>query len=102
MTNAKKTVQTIKHKGRKYLVIHGSVTLKLLKRAGKPHWFTLEDGKGSDVKRHKGFWEALAAYDKRRDELGLSDGAVAESATHRAAVAEFLQAELEVPADANA
>lgn len=63
--------QTIKHKGRKYVVIHRSVTLLLLKRAGKPHHFTLEGGKDGTLKRHKGFWEALQYYSDRQDSLGI-------------------------------
>lgn len=71
MTNAKRTTQTIKHKGRKYVVIHRSVSLLLLKRAGKPHFFTLEEGKAGTVERHKDFWVALKAYSDRQDELGI-------------------------------
>lgn len=71
MTNAKTTVATIKHKGRKYVVIHRSVTLLLLKRAGKPHHFTLEGGKEGTLKRHKDFWAALQHYSDRQDALGI-------------------------------
>lgn len=76
MTNAKRTTQTIKHKGRKYVVIHRSVTLMLVKRAGKPHHFTLEGGKDGTLKRHKGFWEALKHYSDRQDALGIEGHAV--------------------------
>lgn len=72
MTTAKRTTQTIKHKGRKYVVIHRSVTLMLLKRAGKPHHFTLEGGKDGTPKRHADFWCALAYYSGRQDALGIA------------------------------
>lgn len=71
---------TIKHKGRKYVVIHRSVTLLLLKRAGKPHFFTLEEGKAGTVVRHGDFWLALRAYSDRQDELGIEGHAVVNPA----------------------
>lgn len=61
----------IKHKGRKYVVVHQSVTLKLIKRAGKVQWFTLEGGKEADVVRHADFWAALNHYSGRQDALGI-------------------------------
>ncbi|AWY10452.1 virion structural protein [Pseudomonas phage PFP1] len=76
MTNAKRTTQTIKHKGRKYAVIHRSVTLLLIKRAGKPHHFTLEGGKDGTLKRHKDFWAALKHYSDRQDALGIEGNPV--------------------------
>lgn len=76
MTNAKRTTQAIKHKGRKYVVIHRSVTLLLIKRAGKPHHFTLEGGKNGSLKRHKDFWAALKHYSDRQDALGIEGHAV--------------------------
>lgn len=63
---------TIKHKGRKYVVVHQSVTLKLIKRAGKVQWFTLEGGKEADVVRHADFWAALEHYSGRQDALGIN------------------------------
>lgn len=77
MTNAKRTTQTIKHRGRKYVIIHRSVTLLLIKRAGKPHHFTLEGGTDGTLKRHKGFWEALKHYSDRQDALGIAGHTVA-------------------------
>lgn len=67
---------TIKHKGRKYVVVHQSVTLKLIKRAGKVQWFTLEGGKEAAVVRHKDFWVALKHYSGRQDALGIKGNPV--------------------------
>jgi hypothetical protein len=77
MSQAKRTAKTIKIKGRKFIVVHTSVAridhknvaLQLIKRAGKKHWFTLENG---DLKRHKDFWSGLEAYSTRQDALGLT------------------------------
>ncbi|WYW00639.1 virion structural protein [Pseudomonas phage vB_PpuP-Vasula] len=75
--NAPAKVNTIKHKGRKYVIIHRSVTLLLIKRAGKPHHFTLEGGKDGALKRHKDFWAALQHYSDRQDALGIEGHTVA-------------------------
>jgi hypothetical protein len=77
MSQAKRTAKTIKIAGRKYIVVHTSVAridhknvaLQLIKRAGKKHWFTLENG---DLKRHRDFWAGLEAYSTRQDALGLN------------------------------
>lgn len=73
---------TIKRKGRKYVVIHTTVarrdnqtvSVRLVKRAGKPHWFTVEGTKeqGEAPVRHSDFWAALEAYSVRQDELGVN------------------------------
>lgn len=89
MTIKKANLTTIKHKGRKYVVIHRSVTLFLIKRAGKPHHFTLEGGKDGTLKRHKGFWEALKHYSDRQDALGIEGHTIAVPAE----VAEVANAE---------
>lgn len=80
MTIKKANLNTIKHKGRKYVVIHRSVTLMLIKRAGKPHHFTLEGGTDGTLKRHKGFWDALKHYSDRQDALGIEGHTVAANA----------------------
>lgn len=77
MPQAKRTAETIKIKGRKYIVVHTSVAridhknvaLQLVKRAGKVQWFTLENG---ELTRRKDFWSALEAYSTRQDTLGLN------------------------------
>ncbi|AIX12965.1 virion structural protein [Pseudomonas phage vB_PpuP-Voja-1] len=91
MTTKKANLTTIKHKGRKYVVIHRSVTLLLIKRAGKPHHFTLEGGKDGELKRHKDFWAALKHYSDRQDALGIEGHAVVVPAE----VAEVAHAEAE-------
>ena len=96
--NAQKAHQvTIKHKGRKYVVVHQSVTLKLIKRAGKVQWFTLEGGKEADVVRHKDFWAALEHYSGRQDALGINPHEALPAGDLTAIVAELaIFKELEV------
>lgn len=72
MAVKRKDLVTIKFKGRKYVVIHGSVTVKLIKRAGKPQFFVLTDGKAGELTRYRDFWEALKAYDDAREARGLA------------------------------
>lgn len=88
MSKAKRIAQAIKLNGRKYLVIQqvanrvGNEThaVRLLKRPGKVQWFThhvanlgqaIESG---NIERHRGFWEALAAYDKAATGIGVELG----------------------------
>lgn len=66
-----KALKTIKHSGRKFVVIHESVTCKLLKRAGKPQFFTLVDGKAGKLVRHKGYWYAMRAHSDNLDAAGV-------------------------------
>lgn len=76
MSAPKRKAITVKVKGRKFVVVnttvarkdHKNVTVQLVKRAGKVHWFTLE---GGVLTRYRGFWEALQAYSARQDELGV-------------------------------
>lgn len=76
------TARTIKRNGRKYVVVHATVARKddqnvsvqLVKRAGKAHWFIVEGTKeqGAAPVRYKDFWAALEAYSVRQDELGVN------------------------------
>ena len=86
MAVKRKDLKTLKINGRKYVVIkqvanrqgHSTSAIKLLKRAGKAHWFVavvthvgikgLED---TSLVRFKGFWEALADYASNAEAIGV-------------------------------
>lgn len=76
MSAPKRKAQTIKVKGRKFVVVHTSiarkdhknVVLQLVKRAGKVHWFVKE---GDTLTRKADFWAALELYSVRQEALGL-------------------------------
>lgn len=63
--------QTIKHTGRKYVVVNRSASCLLIKRAGKVQWFTLVDGKEGKPKRHADFWAALEAHSVNMEARGV-------------------------------
>lgn len=71
MTTQRKQLQTIKHTGRKYVVVNRSATCLLLKRAGKIQWFTLVDGEEGKPVRHADFWAALKAHSGNMDARGV-------------------------------
>lgn len=71
MAVQRKDLQTIKHTGRKYLVVNRSATCLLLKRAGKVQWFTLVDGKVGKPVRHADFWAALEAHSVNLEAAGV-------------------------------
>ena len=71
MSKVKRELQTIKYKGRKFLVVHRSATCLLLKRAGKILWFTLVDGKAGKLDRHRDFWAALEAHKVNMETRGV-------------------------------
>ena len=71
MSKAKRELQTIKHTGRKYVVVNRSASCLLIKRAGKVQWFTLVDGKEGKPKRHADFWAALKAHSVNMESHGI-------------------------------
>ena len=71
MTTQRKQLQTIKHTGRKYVVVNRSASCLLIKRAGKVQWFTLVDGKEGKPVRHADFWAALKAHSVNMEARGV-------------------------------
>lgn len=90
MTIAKQAkATTFKHEGRKYITVkavanrqeHSTTSVKLVKRAGKAHWFvaTVHNVgiKGKEVTtldRCVDFWEALELYLEGAEAIGVSFG----------------------------
>lgn len=93
MAVQRKDLKTFKHNGRKYITVkavanrqeHSTVAIKLVKRAGKAHWFVAEVThvgiKGKEVTnlvRCKDFWDALSYYDETCECIGVVNGEHAE------------------------
>lgn len=86
MAVQRKDLKTFKHQGRKYIIVkstanrqeHSTTAVKLVKRAGKAHWFVatvhnvgIKGRERTELVRYINFWDALAGYDSGCGDIGV-------------------------------